>query len=377
MYQAWIEIDLNNVRSNFRNLKKVLSSDSSLMPVVKADAYGHGALEIAEVLRDEGAKRFAVFLLEEGIELREKGFDEPILIMGYVPEENYKKILQYKLTKTIYDFSQAAKLNEAARAQNTEAVVHIKIDTGMGRLGFIPGEEAVSEIQKISRLSHIHMEGIYSQLAIADNSQSSYSAQQFKLFTDFLELLDHRGITFSLKHIANSAAVINYPEMHLDLARVGISLYGLFPSPEMAKDSSLKLFPVMSVKSKLASVKEVPAGAFISYGLTYKTDKKSLVGVVPMGYADGVFRMLSNNSEVLVKGKRCPMIGSVCMDQFMVDLTALPEVEHGDEVVLIGSQDSERITVHEIAQKCSTISYEVVSRMGRRMPRIYSDNNKK
>lgn len=374
MYQAWIEIDLNCVRNNYRNLQKILYSGSEIMPVVKADGYGHGALKIAEVLREEGAKRFAVFLLEEGIELREKGFEEPILIMGYVPEEHYEKILQYKLTKTIYDFSQAVKLNNAAQKQNSTAAVHIKIDTGMGRLGFIPGEEAVSEIQKILGLSNVHMEGIYSQLAAADKFRYNYSTNQFKLFTDFIEHLAHYGITFPLKHIANSAAVINYPEMHLDLARTGISIYGIFPSIEMEENSYLELFPVMSVKSKLACIKEVPVGTFISYGLTYKTDKKSLIGVVPMGYADGVLRLLSNNSDVLVRGKRCPIVGSVCMDQFMVDLTDLSDVELKDEVVLIGKQGNEKITAHEIAQKSSTISYEVISRMGKRLPRIYSDN---
>ncbi|MBZ4687375.1 MAG: alr [Clostridiales bacterium] len=373
MRPAWIEVDLNSLRKNIRNLKKLLSAETELIGVIKADGYGHGAVKIAEILRQEDVKFFAVAILEEGVELRENGFTERILILGYTPEEDYPKLIRYQLTPTIYNYGQAAELNKIAREMGAIAAIHVKVDTGMGRIGFLPGEDAFNEIIRISKLPNIFIEGIYSHLAVADQADNNFSRKQLTRFKKFTDELTQKGINIPIKHLANSAGIINFPEMHFNMVRAGISLYGIYPDPLMAVNPKVDLYPVMKVKAKLSHVKAVPPDTPISYGCTFKTTRGSIIGTVPMGYADGVFRLLSNQGEVLIRGERCPIAGRVCMDQFMVDLTSLARVQVGDEVVIIGAQGKERIGVDEVAGKVGTISYEVVSRMGKRLPRVYID----
>ncbi len=368
---AWIEINLDNLKKNIKNIKKIIKDKSEIMGVIKADGYGHGAVKIAEVLRQENIKWFAVSMVEEALELRENGFEEEILILGYTPEEDFCKLIKHNITPTIYEFSQAKHLNELAFKHDCVKNIHIKIDTGMGRLGYSSLEKAVEEIIEINKLSNIKIEGIFSHLAAADEIDNDYSKKQFDYFTKLLNKLEKEKIEIPIKHIANSAAVINFPEMHLDLIRPGIILYGIYPDLEMAVNSKIKLYPVMEVKAKLIHVKRVSFNEKISYGCTFSTEKETVIGTVPLGYADGIFRNLSNNGEVLVKGKRCPIIGRVCMDQFMIDLTEVPFADVGEEVVLIGRQKDEYISADEVAQKVNTISYEIVSRMGKRMSRIY------
>jgi alanine racemase len=368
---AWIQINLDNLKKNIKNIKEIIDDGTEIMGVIKADGYGHGAVKIAEVLRQENIKWFAVSMVEEALKLRENGFEENILILGYTSEDDFCKLIKYNLTPTIYEFSQAKYLNELAFKHGCVKSIHIKIDTGMGRLGYSSLEKAVEEIIEISKLSNIKIEGIFSHLAAADEIHNDYTKKQFDYFTKLLNKLEKEKITIPIKHIANSAAVINFPEMHLNLIRPGIILYGIYPDYEMAVNTKINLYPVMEVKAKLIHVKEVAAGTQISYGCTFSTEKKSIIGTVPLGYADGVFRQLSNNGEVLVKGKRCSIVGRVCMDQFMIDLTEVPSAGVGDEVVLIGKQGDEYISVDETAQRVDTISYEIVSRMGKRIPRIY------
>ncbi|MCG8512789.1 MAG: alanine racemase, partial [Halanaerobiales bacterium] len=305
--------------------------------------------------------------------LRENGFTEPILILGHTLEEDYSRVLEYGLTPIVYKYSQALELNRIAGEVNKKAFFHIKIDTGMGRLGFMPNRESVEEIKKISRLPNIELEGISTHLATADQVHNDFVKKQFDKFMYILLELEKEKIHIPIKHVSNSAATINFPEMHLDMVRPGTSLYGLYPGPEMAENPTIELYPVMSIKAKLVHIKSVPQGTPISYGGTFVTQKSSVIGVVPMGYVDGVFRQLANKGEVLIRGKRCPMIGNICMDQFMVDLTGLKEVEIGDEVVLVGAQGEHRITADEVGEKVGTISIEVVTRLGKRMPIVYND----
>ncbi len=374
MRPAWIEINLDALRKNFRNLKKCVAGNAGFMAVIKADGYGHGVEKVAETLLDEGVDRLAIVTVEEGIELRELGFnDVPILMLGHTPEEDVQDIIEYNLIPTVYRYDQAAKLNKAAEKTGVRVPVHIKIDTGMGRLGFIPGETAIKEITRILELPGIYVEGIFSHLATADRVDNDFVREQFTKFQGVVKELEQKGINIPIKHLANSGATINYPEMHLDMVRPGTSLYGLYPGPETAANTDVKLYPVMEAKAELIHIKEVSPGTPVSYSSTFVAERDSVIGVVPMGYVDGVYRVLANRGEVLVKGQRCPIVGNICMDHFMVDLTDLAEVNRRDEVVFFGRQGDEMITADEVGEIVGTISIEVVNRMGHRMPRFYED----
>ena len=373
MRPAWIEISLPALRHNTAAFRKVLRERSEIMGIIKANAYGHGAIKIADTLKQEGIHRFGVALVQEGIELRENGVTDPILILGYTPEEDFTNLLRYNLTPTLYATEQAIHLDRHAREMGKIACAHLKIDTGMGRIGYLPEPESIEKIKQITALPNLDFEGIFSHQAWADAPDDTVAARQFERFEKFLDRLEQAGLRFKLTHIANSATTINYPHMHLDLVRVGISLYGLFPDARMAIHPKIDLKPVMRVKAKLVHIKEVPEGTPISYGCTFTTPRKSIIGTIPMGYADGIPRALSSKGEVLVRGRRCPIAGRICMDQFMVDLTDLRGGKIGDEVVFLGAQEKARITADEIAEKAGTIAYEIVTRMSPRLPRLYID----
>ncbi len=375
MREAWIEIDLEALRHNITAIRDFLSPRSSIMGIIKANAYGHGAVRLAHVLETEGIQRFGVALLQEGVELRGNGITSPILILGHTPVEDFSEALEHDLTLTLYTLEQAVSLDKAAQKADKKARVHLKIDTGMGRIGFLPNSDSLKDIKAILSLQHLNVEGIFSHQAWADNPDGSYAQEQFNRFKRFLEFLKREGIQFEILHMANSATTINYPHMHLDLVRVGISLYGLYPDPWMARHPKIDLCPVMSVKAKLVHVKTVPKGTPISYGCTFRTKRKSLIGTVPIGYADGIPRILSNRGEVLARGKRCPIIGRICMDQFMIDLTDLNDCKTGEEIVFLGTQGKETITADEIAKRAGTVNYEIVTRMSPRLPRLYLDRD--
>lgn len=372
MRPAWAEVSIEALKFNIRSLKSCIDKDIDFMGVIKADAYGHGVIKVAQVLVEEGVKRFAVIMVEEAIELRKNNFNQPILILGHVPEDDYINIVDYNLIPVIYKYSQAEKLNKIAKDRDKTVDIHIKIDTGMGRLGFMPKLESIEEIEKINSLSNINMEGIYTHLSTADEKDNPFALEQLGKFEFILQELEKKNIHIPIKHMANSAANINFKNMHFNMVRPGTSLYGLYPGPKMAVNPRVALEPVMSIKSRLVHIKELEVGSSVSYGRTFIAKRPSLIGVVPMGYVDGVFRALGNRGDVLIKGKRCPIIGNICMDQLMVDLTDLEHVDLGDEVVILGKQGQERISAEEIGEIAGTISIEVVTRIGKRVPIIYT-----
>jgi len=375
---AWIEIDRTALQRNLSAFQRLLGGTSDCMGIVKANAYGHGAVPVSRILAAEGIAYFGVALVQEGIELRENGLNGTILVLGYTPPPDFEEAIRNDLSLTIYTLDQALTLEETARKLNKVARVHLKIDTGMGRIGFIPSNESILDIIAISKFPHLTLEGIYSHQAWADHPDGeSHARKQFERFRKILKRLLSEGISFGKIHLANSAATIKFPEMRFDLVRIGISMYGLYPDSSMARDPVIALSPVMSVKARLANVKRVPPGSCISYGCTYITARSALIGTIPMGYGDGIPRLLSNRGAVLVKGRRCPIVGRICMDQFMVDLTDLKEIPTiGEEVVFLGRQGEEEITADEIATQAQTINYEIVTRMSPRLPRRYIDTHR-
>lgn len=369
MRPAWAEINLDNLAYNVQQVRAITNPKSMIMAVVKADAYGHGIVQTSKVVLENGADRLGVAILDEAITLRENKITAPIVILGYIPVSDLNYVVAYNLTPTIFEYSHAEALSREAVRANKRVSVHIKIDTGMGRLGFLPDEHSVEIVEKIMELPGIYVEGIYTHLAHADTGDRAYTNYQLSRFNWFLERLEQKNISIPIRHAANSAGILNYPESHFDMVRPGIVLYGMLPSDEINNAPGLK--PVMSLKSRVASVKHVPAGCSIGYGCTYKLDKKSVIAVLPLGYADGYTRHFSNTSHALVGGKRVPLIGRVCMDQIMVDITDVPGVAIGDEAVLLGKQKDLEITAEELAAQAGTINYEIVCMISHRVPRKY------
>jgi alanine racemase len=367
---VWSEINLNAIAHNTRELKKITNPNAEVMAIVKANAYGHGAEQVARVALQNGATRLGVARVNEGKALREAGIDAPVLVLGYTVPEEFEVLLENNLIQTIYSYEAAEQLSATAARAGKKAVVHIKVDTGMGRLGFIPGRAAVEEVVRICRLPRLDIEGIYTHFAAADCQNKDYTWQQWHKFTQFISALGKEGVEFPCRHAANSAGIIDLPETHLNMVRAGIALYGIHPSGEVRKDRAT-LVPAMAVKARVAHVKRVPAGTGISYGVTYVTTKDTVVATIPAGYADGYSRLLSSRGEVLIRGTRAPVIGRVCMDQFMVDVGHIPGIATGEEVVLLGDQGSDRISADEIARKIGTIAYEVLCMISARVPRYY------
>lgn len=365
----WAEINLDNLKRNYLFLRSVVK-DKKLISVVKADAYGHGAPEIAVELESLGSDYFAVANLEEGIELRTKGISKPILIFGYIFPKQVDYIVNFSLTPTVYSIDFVKELDKICKITRERANVHIKIDTGMGRVGIL-WNEAIPFIKEVFKYKNINVEGLYAHFSSADEKDKTFTRIQYERFMKVLDELKKVKIEIPLKHHGNSATVIDLPDYILDGVRCGISLYGLRPSEEVKK---VKLFPVMSLHSKIIFLKKVPEGTPISYGRTYTTKKESLIATLPFGYADGYPRILSNRGFVLYKGKRAKIVGRVTMDQVMIDLTKFKEARVGDDVIIMGRDGKEEITADEIAKKCKTINYEIVTRIGKRVPRVYIKN---
>lgn len=368
---VWAEVRLNSIAHNIKEIRRITNRKAGIMAVVKADAYGHGDCEAARVLLANGADCLAVARVSEGVRLRNSGFAAPILILGYTPPRQFRELLRYELSQTVYDLDTAFLLNEEAGRAGVRAKVHIKVDTGMGRLGVhYKGPGAPGEIEAIARLQHLDAEGLCSHFATADSADKTYAREQFENFVDIAEELKRRGLEFPFKHCANSAAIIDMPETHLDLVRPGIVLYGLYPSEEIHRER-ISLRPVMVFKTSVAQVKKVPSGFKISYGATYTTPEPTIIATITVGYADGYSRLLSSKGEVLIHGHRARVVGRVCMDQCMVDVGHIPDVSAGDEVVLFGPQGQDEISVEEVARWWGTINYEVVCQVGTRVPRLY------
>ena len=368
---AFLEIDLNNVAFNVRNIRKELGKRIEFLAVVKADAYGHGAYQVSKVVLENGADLLGVAILEEGIELREKGINEPILILYPEFQGREGKILEYDLESTVTDLNFARNLSLEAAKQKKAANVYIKVDTGMGRYGLAP-DEAYHFLKGVRDLENIKVKGILSQLSSAEEKEDEFTFQQLSDFKKIIKQLEDFNRGFLNRSIANSSAVLNLPQSYFNQVRVGLLLYGVYPSQEVSK--SIQVKPALSFKSRIMFLKEVKKGTPIGYSRSFVTSRKTKVATIPMGYGDGFGRLLSNKAKVLIQGKRAPVIGKVCMDAFMVDVTDIPEARVGDELVVIGKQGNEEITVDEFAEWNQSISYEVLTRMGKRLPKVYLQN---
>lgn len=378
----WSEIDLNAISHNVMELRRITSNGSQLMAVVKANGYGHGAVEVALVALKNGAASLGVARMGEGLHLRRAGITAPILILGYTPPEHSATLVAHRLTQTVYTFEAAESLSEAAARLQTRAKVHIKVDTGMGRLGLLLDNPRISllgkhlpgnaqrVIESISRLPHIEIEGIFTHFATADSQDKTYTFQQLERFLEFLDKLKVHGLEFPLRHAANSAALIDLPETHLDMVRPGISLYGFYPSAEVNRER-ISLTPAMMLKTRVIHVKMVPAGFHISYGLTYQTENPTVIATVSAGYADGLNRLLSSQGQMLVRGSRAGIVGRICMDLTLLDVGHIPDVCIGDEVVIFGGQGHEFIPVEEMANTLNTIHYEIVTSLTSRIERVF------
>jgi len=368
---VWAEINLQAIAHNVRQLAGVISPDTGLMAVVKANAYGHGAVQVARTALQNGAIYLGVARVAEGEALRQAGIEAPVLVLGYTPPASYPSLLRNNLAQTISSLGEAGELSAAAAREGKKAVIHIKADTGMSRLGFRSTDTgAERDILSIASLPHLEVEGIFTHFAAADSKNKDYTMAQWSKFNDLLQSLAVKGLGFRYRHAANSAAIIDLPETNLDMVRAGIAMYGAYPSAEVKKNR-VSLQPAMTVKALVAHAKKVPAGTGISYGVTYTTPEQTMVATIPAGYADGYSRLLSSRGEVLVRGRRAPVIGRICMDQFMVDVGRIPGVIPGEEVVLLGRQNGEEISADELAAKTGTISYEVFCMINARVPRIY------
>lgn len=376
---TWAEVDLGALDYNITQINKKINNNAKILAMVKADAYGHGAEEVVKTLLKQKSNSQAsismlgVALIEEGIQLRQAGFgDIPILILGSIyPFENFSQVVEYELTPTICSLESAQFLSKIARASDKKVKVHIEIDTGMGRIGISSGS-AFSLIEKVLELEYLEIEGIYTHFAAAD-TEPDFTEKQIDDFNKILKRLDKADINIPLVHMANSAAMLKYKTSHFNLVRPGLAMYGLLPFPTALKYINLK--PVFKLKTKVVYLKKVPIRTSISYGRTFITKRDSMIATIPVGYADGYNRLLSSKGEILIQGKRAPVIGRVCMDMCMVDVTDISRVKIGDEVVLIGQQGKETILVEEIADKLGTISYEVVSMITKRVHRIYINSN--
>lgn len=367
-------IDLDAICDNLRETRKLVGEGTKIMAVIKADGYGHGAVPLARVL-EPYVDWFAVAIVEEGLELRKAGITKPILLLGYSAKEFVENIVHYNFTQTVFQYDMAKALDEEAKRQGKTAGVHIKIDTGMGRIGYQPTIDSIQEIKRISELKNIQLEGIFTHFACADMTNKSSAKEQLRLFQEFIKELEKARVRVPIKHASNSAGIIDMPEANFNMVRLGISTYGLYPSDEVHMEQLL-LKPAMELKTHISYVKELDAGHGIGYGSTYVTKKHMRIATVPVGYADGYPRQLSNKGRVLVHGQFAPLIGRVCMDQFMIDVTDIPDVKQEDVVTLVGVDGDKFISVEEVANLAGSFNYEFVCNVGKRIPRVYYQNGK-
>ncbi|WP_248733957.1 alanine racemase [Neobacillus rhizosphaerae] len=372
---TWVEISLEKIRDNFLQFRQFVHPDSKIMAVVKADGYGHGGVEIATAAIDAGADYLGVALLDEALQLREDGILEPILILGYTPTRSIKVAILKNITITVFDHEVLDEIIVQSSILGKTARIHLKIDSGMSRIGVFSHEDALILAKKASAAPQVFLEGIFTHFAHADGEDTTYTNSQFKRFQSVVEYLANNDIHVPLKHCCNSAATMKYPEMHLDMVRVGVALYGMYPDSSL-KNHLLQLKQAMSLKTKIAALKMVSVSQPISYGCTWKPDRESIIATLPLGYADGLSRLLSNHGEVLVLGQFSPITGRICMDQTMIDVTDIDHCHVGDEVTIFGHSLSSFQSVDQIAQLMGTINYEVVCLIGKRVPRVYVSNDK-
>lgn len=370
---VWAEIDLDAIAYNMQNIKR-LAKDKEVIAVVKADCYGHGAVDVVPTLLENGASRLAVAVLTEGIELRKNNIKEPIMILGYTPEYLGEELINFDIEQTVYDLDYAKELSKIAVSMNKKVKIHIALDTGMGRIGFIPNEQSLKDVVEISKLPGIMIEGMFTHFSTADEKDKTYTNEQFKKYMDFSQALTDLNVNIPMHDVSNSGALMDMPETYLDAVRAGIILYGYYPSDEVIK-SNLSLKPALTLKAKVAHVKEMDKDMYISYGRTFKTERKSKIATIPIGYADGYTRLLMPGAKVIINGKFAPVVGRICMDQCMVDVTDVGDVKTGDEVILLGKQGSLKNDADDYAKALNTINYEVLCMFKRRIPKVYMKNH--
>lgn len=369
----WAEIDINAAEKNFNIIKARLRKGTKLCCVVKANAYGHGAVYLSRLYESLGADFFAVSNVEEAMQLRNNGIKAPILILGYTPASCAALLAQNDISQSVFSYNYARELNDYARREGVKVKIHIKLDSGMGRIGFdcVHGDRSDKLIEACS-MDSLSNEGIFTHFALADGGESGreYTALQYQRFMSAVELLERQGISFEIKHCANSAATLDYPEYHLDMVRVGVALYGLAPSREVGGCDGL--LPVMSLRSVVSMIKDIEAGDCVSYGCDFRADKKTKIATAPVGYADGYWRSSSKNgATVLVRGKRVRIVGRICMDQLMLDVSDVKGVREGDYITLIGRDGEDTVSADELAAINGTINYEMICAIGERVPRFY------
>lgn len=380
--RTWASIDINALCHNLNEIRKKVGNETKIMCVVKADAYGHGAKYVAGEFEKQGADWFAVSNVEEAIQLRNYGINKPILVLGYTPYDMLEKLYNFNISQAILSYNYGVQISDICREKGIKIKGHLKIDTGMNRIGFSCQSEAerknsVDSIEKLASLGQIDIEGAFTHFAVSDSPKTGeeFTELQFKNFEATLKELEQKGIHIKLKHCCNSGGIMCYTGMKLDMVRAGIILYGLLPDCELQEKMDLK--PAMELKTVISQIKTIKKGQTVSYGRTFTAEKDIKVATIPIGYADGYSRRFSGRSHMLVCGKRAPIIGRVCMDQLMLDITGIDEAKEEDEVVVFGKQGDEEISVWELANLIETIGYEIICLIGKRVPRIYYKDGEK
>lgn len=366
---VWAEINLDHLAHNMREVRRVTKNGVLITAVIKADGYGHGAVEIGQTLLENGADRFAVATLTEAIQLRRAFKDIPILILGYTPNHFAQEVVSNHLIQTVYSMEQAVCYSDAAKLAGETVKMHIKLDTGMRRIGMEPTRQTVDDICQMTKLPNVEIEGIFTHFAVADEVDKSFTMQQVEKFNFVCEMLEQEGVVIPIKHVSNSAAIIDLPELNYNMVRAGIMLYGLYPSPDVIKDN-VDLKEVMSLRAQVSHVKEIANGEGVSYGLKYVADGTKKIASIPIGYADGFTRLYSFKGNALYHGKKAPIVGRICMDQCMVDVTGL-DINRGDMLTLFGESEKSFISIDEVANGVGTINYEIVCMISKRVPRVY------
>lgn len=369
--RVYAKVNLDNIKKNIDAIREHLPENTDITGIVKADAYGHGATKVTEFLCELGINRFGVATMQEALDLRNDGVTAPILILGETFREEFKVAVQHNIDCTVSDYETAKFFAETAKQMGKNATVHIKIDTGMGRIGFQPSEQSYEDIKKILALDGLSVAGIFTHFACADNPDKTSAENQRIKYLELTDKLIADGYNFR-RHMYNSAAVMELDGFVGDSVRCGIMMYGLYPSEEMSRE--FVLYPAMELKSSISFVKDVSKGFTVSYGSTFVADKDMKVATVPVGYADGYPRYLSNKGEVIVNGVRCKIIGKICMDQFMIDASNVPDIKVGDEVTLMGVDGNEVITVEDLSDSEYRFNYEFCCLLNKRVPRVYIKN---
>lgn len=377
--RTWAEVDADCIAENYHAIRNYIHKGCKFMAIVKADAYGHGAPFVANEFQDLGADYFGVSNIEEAVQLRISGITRPILILGYTPPEFAEELIKNSITQTILSLDYAKQLANYAKVVGGKIKAHIKIDTGMSRIGFLYHDEkhdksSIDEIVEVSKIPCLDLEGIFTHFAVSDEPENDFTQIQFKHFMDIIDKLDKKGIKFKLRHCCNSAGLLNDTEMQLDMVRPGIILYGMTPAVGMPLP--IKLHPAMRLRTVISQVKELTQNTSISYGMKYTTTAPTKVATLPIGYADGFPRSLSNLGDVIVCGKRARILGKVCMDQCMVNVTDINKIDEDRPVTVIGCDGDEEITMEDVAEKMGTVNYETACLIGKRVPRVYYKNGK-